>query len=206
MRSLSLIRYFRSRLLEWEGEHFSCFPWRTTENMWHALVAEIMLQRTNAPQVSSVFVSFARKYRTPLDFVRANSPDVFSNLGLHWREKRFKELANSLSHSEIPEGKKELMRLPGIGDYISSSFRSLHLNLRDAIIDSNVVRLYGRFFGFETDGETRRKKWFIELAQKITPKKNFREFNYGVIDFTRQVCRPTPLCKSCIFKRRCKYY
>jgi A/G-specific adenine glycosylase len=59
------------------------------------------------------------------------------------------------------------------GSYIASAYRSLHLRERDFIIDSNVIRLYGRFFGFSTDSETRRKRSFLELADRATPARRF---------------------------------
>jgi len=201
-----LINYFRSGIVKWGRKNFSDFPWRHTENRWHALVAEIMLQRTNAEQVLPVYKSFCKKYVEPGDFLKDRRARVFSSLGLLWREEPFRDLQIILSSQKIPCEKNDLLKLPCIGDYVASSFRSLHLNLRDVIIDSNVVRIYGRYFGFETDGETRRKKWFIDLSRAITPVRTFRDFNYGVIDFTREVCTPSSHCIECILKRRCSYF
>ena len=105
-------------------------------------------------------------------------------------QKELKKLAKIISEKEISTDKKELLELPGIGEYIASAFRSLHFGIRDAIIDSNVVRLYGRFFGMKTDSETRRKKWIIELSNNLTPINEYKAYNYGLIDFTRKICKP----------------
>lgn len=200
------IKYLKGKILKWASNNRTDFPWRFTDNRWHALVAEIMLQRTNAEQVLPVYNEFISRYENPTGFLGDIGATVFSGLGLHWREKQFLKLAEILSDHDIPESSEELKRLPCVGDYISAAYRSLHLGLRDVIIDSNVVRIYGRFFGFETDGETRRKKWLKKLADEITPKRKFREFNYGIIDFTRLICKPRPNCPDCILKRKCQYY
>jgi A/G-specific adenine glycosylase len=197
----------RENIITWGQANYADFPWRSTPNRWHALVAEIMLQRTRAEQVLPAYLDFTAKYATAADYVGDPDARVFATLGLNWREKYFRELASVLADSpEIPSDKETLLHLPGIGDYSASAYRSMHLGLRDVIIDSNVVRIYGRFFGFETDGETRRKKWFIELADRITPVDRFRDYNYGLIDFTRTICRPAALHSQCPVTQDCSYF
>lgn len=199
------INYFRRKVLVWGRSNYADFPWRSTSNRWHALVAEIMLQRTKAEQVLPVYISFADKYRIPEDFINDKSARPFEPLGLHWRDREFRSLTTVLANGNVPEAREVLLKLPGVGPYISAAFRSLHAGVRDVIIDSNVVRLYGRYFGFLTDGETRRKKWFMHLAERITPLKSFKDFNYGLLDFTRMVCRPRPRCLECILRQQCNY-
>lgn len=199
------IEYFRQKIQLSSVEYYSDFPWRSTGNMWHALVAEVMLQRTKAEQVEPVYRAFSKLYPAPEDYLNDEGAHVFESLGLHWREKQLEKLANEISENGIPVNKEDLMNMAGIGSYIAAAFRSLHLGRRDVIIDSNVVRIYGRFFGFETDGETRRKGWFIDLADQLTPPRNFKKYNYGLIDFTRMICKPDPACNSCQLYRKCKY-
>lgn len=200
------IIWFRKKVIRWGDQNFADFPWRQTNNPWHALVAEIMLQRTKAEQVVPTFLNFCNRYPAPSDYLADKTSDVFGSLGLIWREALLQDLARILKDKNIPSDKEELLSLPGVGDYIAAAFRSMYLNIRDTIIDSNVVRIYGRYFGFETDGETRRKKWFIELANRVTPPRTFRDFNYSLIDFTREICKPTPLCSRCPLNSRCRYY
>ena len=176
-------------------------------NKWHALVAEIMLQRTNADQVIPVYLEFIENYESPYSYLSVQSSNVFENLGLKWREKVLKNLAIELTNlGFIPEEKQELLNLPGVGDYIAAAYLSLHLNIPDTIIDSNVVRLYGRLFGFKTTPETRRKKWFKELAKRMTPDNDHRLYNYGMIDLTREVCKYKPECEVCPLQSDCVYY
>ncbi len=199
-------KYLTKKIVKWGRINFSSYPWRYTENKYHALCAEIMLQRTNADQVVPVYNSFCNKFKTPQEYLNENMPPIFNSLGLIWRQREFNRLTQILSNTTIPINKIELLELPGIGNYISSAFRSLHLNKRDFIIDSNVVRIYGRFFGFLTHGETRRNRWFIDLAESITPIRNFKAYNYGIIDFTRSICTIKPNCDICTIKNKCNYY
>jgi len=199
------INYFRRIIVKWGRKNFARFPWRFTPNKWHALVAEIMLQRTNADQVLPTYIEFCEKYPEPAEFVKVSNPRVFQHLGLHWREKYLSLLATILTNKAIPDTKSELKKLPGIGDYVAAAYLSMHLNLRATIVDSNVVRLYGRYFGFDTDGETRRKKWLRELAETLTPRRTYRDFNYALVDFTRSICLPKPRCPDCPLRRKCRF-
>jgi A/G-specific adenine glycosylase len=201
-----IVKYFRSKLIKWEKENFVDFPWRKSKNEWYSLAVEIMLQRTRAEQVLPVYLVFCNKYKTPEDYYNDEFANIFESLGLQQRNKEFKQLAKILSTQEIPEEKEILLKLPGVGEYVASAYRSLHLNKRDVIIDSNVVRLLSRFFGFDAHGETRRQKWFIKLANTLTPQRNFYFYNYALIDFPRAICKTRALCKKCVFKNKCAYY
>jgi len=49
------LRSFRKRIIDWGVDGYQDYPWRRTENKWHALVAEILLQRTKAQAVIPVY-------------------------------------------------------------------------------------------------------------------------------------------------------
>ena len=200
------INFLRKKIIGWGKNNYEYFPWRNTDNHWHALAAEIMLQRTKADQVVPVFLDFSEKYKTPSEFLNDKSKNIFENLGLHWREDKLTDLAKALEGKPIPSEKKELIALPAIGEYISAAYRSFHLNLFDVIIDSNIVRVYGRFFGFETNNESRRKKEFKFLAVKCTPLRNQRSYNYGILDFSRKICKSDPNCVKCPIAKKCTLF
>lgn len=202
----NLVGYFRKKLVKWEKENFVKFPWRFCTNKWHCLAVEIMLQRTKAEQVVPVFIDFCIKYPKPENYYNDKSANIFNSLGLQQRNKEFILLSKYLINNQIPDKKEELLELPGVGEYVASAYLSLHKNKRSVIIDSNVVRLYARFFGFEYNGETRRKKWFIELAEELTPHRTFYFYNYGLLDLPRNVCKTKPVCNVCPLKLKCVYH
>lgn len=201
------IKFLRNLILKKSTTLYDNYAWRKTNNKYHALVAEIMLQRTNADQVLPVYIHFSESYKSPEEFLKKNKTNIFKSLGLPQRQKNLKELSKMLvQFGVVPVNKGELLKLPGVGEYVSSAFLSLHADKREVLIDSNIVRFYGRFFGFEFNAETRRKKWLADLADRITPKKDFIKFNYGLLDFTRKICKAKlPLCKECSLKKKCSY-
>lgn len=197
--------YFQRKIISWGKNNFANYPWRHATNDWHNLVAEIMLQRTRADQVLPVYEKFCREYSSPGQYLRKEDFGVFNSLGLNWRGQLLRELAAIIEHEPIPLNREKLLKLPGVGPYIASAYLSLHKNKREHIIDSNVVRLYGRFFGFQTNSESRRLKALHDIADILTPKRSFKAYNYGLIDFTRAICRPRPECGECIIHKRCTY-
>lgn len=204
----SLVRFLQRSLLAWGRDNFADFPWRRADNLFHALVAEILLQRTRAEQVTPVYSEFVRRFPDPTTLAEASTPEVrsvISPLGLTWRARLLPELGKKLVEMQptMPVDIRSLLDIPGVGPYAAAAFLSLHAGRRAPIVDSNIARFYGRFFGFDTGPETRRSKEVLRLAERMTPQRRYRDFNYALIDFGRAVCGPRPHYASCPLASRC---
>lgn len=197
-------------LIAWGKTNYRDYPWRRTSNRFHAIIAEIMLQRTKAEQVLAVYNYFTQKYGSPDDVCSdsiENVNAILKPLGLRWRAKGILDFSATVrERGSIPGSFEELTKLPSIGQYVASAFLSLHDNQCFSLIDANTVRVWGRVFGFETDAETRRKKKFKELVDSLTPETNFKDFNYAILDFSSLVCKTVPLCEICLINKMCCYY
>ncbi|MBU1809076.1 MAG: hypothetical protein KJ661_05915 [Candidatus Omnitrophica bacterium] len=210
--SYSTIGYFKRNILQWRYRNSCQYPWRTTKIKFHALIAEILLQRTKAEQVIPVYKRLI-KARPSINTIAvmpfSKIKNIIAPLGLRWRAKKIKELACTLKNSykgRIPANIDELLALPGVGPYAASAYLSLHSNIRALLIDSNIVRLYGRFFGFGVHAETRRIRALTNLINLITPRRQCRRFNYAVLDLGRNICKPKPTCPICPVLLKCHYY
>ena len=199
--------WFRRTLIRWGRKHYRDFPWRSEHFPFHCLIAEILLQRTRAEQVVPVYQEFKFRFPDP-DTLCAATPEgilnVIKSLGLAWRSRFLKALGCAIKE-RIPEDMEGLLKLPGVGPYAAGAYLSLHRGKRATIVDSNVVRFYGRFFGFETHAETRRSRMVSELAEMLTPARKFRDYNYALLDFCALVCMPKPNHDICPFKEKCLY-
>lgn len=207
---LEKIRKVQERLVDWGKNNYSEFPWRSTSNLFHALVAEIMLQRTRAEQVLVVYEEFVKKYPT-VETAAMESPDnlrkLLRPLGLRWRTEMILELVECLSSgTNILVRRDEFSKLPGVGLYVKNILLSTKLGVKAPVIDRNAVRLWSRIFGFNVDAETQKKRWFVELAGRLTPNNDFKQFNFALLDFTRNVCRPKPKCSICPLTSFCSYF
>ena len=202
-------RRISQSVTKWGRANYREFPWRSTGNIWLALVAEIFLQRTRVTSVDPIWRKFPERYPTPQILSRSDPQELqalMSPLGLKWRVPLVRDLAETLSKTTaIPSSKEKLLRLPGVGPYVSSALRSFHMGIRDTIVDANVVRWICRLTGDESDGETRRAKWLAGLAERLTPKTTHREYNYAVLDLTMTICVRKPKCAICPVAKWCSY-
>src|SRR5262249_47524555 len=55
-------RRFRTRLLAWYRRHGRDLPWRRTDDPYHILVSEIMLQQTQVDRVLPKYAEWLQKY------------------------------------------------------------------------------------------------------------------------------------------------
>jgi len=176
------------------------------------LVAEIFLQRTRAEQVEPVYRKFTKRFPEPAKLARSSVrelSELMKPLGLAWRAELLHQLSDVLVSDYsgiVPNQEDKLLKLPGVGSYIASAYLCFHCGRCTEIVDNNVVRFYGRLFGFDTNAETRRSKAFRQLAREMISKRSARKFNYALLDFTRKVCAPQPRHKLCPFTELCEYH
>ena len=206
-------KYIHNKLIKWGEINLRDFPWRKTNNIYEILIAEIFLQRTKAEQVLPIYLQFIEKYPGFTHINKTNIKEIEEEiypLGLYKeRAERLKKLANVLTCNykcNIPKDLNELKSLPGIGEYTARALLCFGFGRKIAIVDTNIVRLYKRFFGLKSKTEIRRNKHLLCFADKIIIEPA-RLFNYSLLDITSAICKPrNPLCKLCPIKRKCHYF
>jgi A/G-specific adenine glycosylase len=207
------IKDFRKVLIRWFNKNKRDYPWRKTEDPFRVLIAEMMLQRTKADQVLPVYLNFFSNFKTPSDVASTNMKKLNSmlySLGLRWRIKRFKEVSQSIVEKfrgKVPETRGEISRLPGVGDYVAGIVLSVAFNKKEWIVDSNVVRVFKRYFGISTSKEGRRDKHVIDIANNYADCKNPKNANLALLDFAALVCTPRkPIHEHCHVSKSCHYF
>lgn len=205
--------FFRKSVLEWGKENLLNYPWRETRDPYKILIAEIMLHRTRAEQVVPVYKRFVDRFPDINSLRRADQAEIESilrPLGLKWRIRMLINLVRELEERyglEIPDNYDDLVSLPGVSDYIASAVLCFAHNRPEPIIDTNTVRIVGRFFGISVNDSTRRKKSFRDFVQVLVPKSNPRLFNYSFIDLGKLVCKSrNPECSKCPLVAKCLNY
>lgn len=170
-----------------------------------------MLQRTRADQAERGLAAFAAQYPTAAAFATATDEQVArvtGGLGLHWRGPLLRQAAAQIAREggTPPDAENALLALPGVGPYAAAAWLSLHRNRRAVIVDNNVARWLCRMTEVAHTAESRRKRWLRDLADRLTPRKDFRAYNYAVLDFTMLLCRPgVPSCHQCPLRSECRF-
>jgi|FLYL01.1.fsa_nt_gi A/G-specific adenine glycosylase len=205
--------YFRKKLLEWHSSSGRSFPWRARGNPFEVLLAEVLLQRTQAPQVAQYYETIVTRFPNP-EALRAASVDTIAEtirpLGLAKRAPLLKRLGEDLSErfsGEVPRDVEQLASLPGVGPYIAHATACFAFNLPTAVVDANIIRVFKRFFGIRSSrARAREDKGIWGFAQDLVPPRKARAYNMALIDFALSVCRPrSPLCSNCPMLHCCNH-
>jgi A/G-specific adenine glycosylase len=203
---------FRRSLVDWWHENGREFPWRNTNNVFYILISEIMLQRTKADQVVSVFNDFISKYSTPDDVVNASKEDISQtlfSLGLPQRIDQIIKMAKQIKddfQGNVPETYIELRKLPGVGDYIASAVCCFGYGQPVIVVDTNTVRIIGRLFGIATHAESRRQKHIRHKHEFLLDPIRPRSYNFALLDLGALVCTSDePDCVACPILNYCHY-
>jgi A/G-specific adenine glycosylase len=206
------IRMFRSKIVRWFSKNGRTYPWREADDPFKVLIAEMMLRRTKADQVKPVYEQLFTEYpdvEAMADAEDKKLEQILYPLGLKWRTPAFGLVAREVRERygcKIPETRGELTLLPGVGEYVAGAVLSIAYNKKEWIVDSNIVRLFKRYFGIKTTKEGRRDKHVIEMAKVYASGENTRRANLAFLDFTALICTPrNPNCGKCPLKKSCYY-
>lgn len=210
----SKIKTIRTELLKWGEYNLRKFPWRETLNPYKIIVAEVMLHRTKANQVKDVYENFILKYPDFDSIVRAGRESIradLKSLGLFWRADLLFDMARYIVEEyncELPQDRKKLMAMPGVGNYISAAILCLGYNLPEPMLDTNTVRVLGRIFGLKITDSSRRSKLFYGIMNDLINFWYPRNVSLALIDYANMVCIPgeKPRCEICNLRDICTYY
>lgn len=198
------------KLIEWWRKNGRDFPWRGVRDPYRVLVAEMLLHRTRADNVVPVYARFLDSFGSVIEISRASDEDIsriLKPLGLTWRAKKLMETLRIIArdfNGSIPLEKDELLKLPGIGDYISSAFRTFYGGNSDPLIDTNTVRVLCRLRGEPVRDSIRRGQSIRMFYSDLRGRSDSREFGYAMIDLASVICRPSnPLCRICPVLDQC---
>lgn len=199
-------------LIDWYRKNGREYPWRGKCTPFQILMAEIMLQRTKADQVTPVYLAFLKKFPDPERLGEASRKEIaiyFSKLGLIRRARLVVLFAQDLLtrfNGKIPRDRKELLSLPSVGEYTADALLCFAFDEDVTVVDSNVCRIVSRVFGLKARGEARRDPRYRKILDEILPSGKAKEFNWALIDLGALVCKPNnPLCKLCPLGSLCKF-
>ncbi len=202
---------FSKTLNHWYSNNKRALPWRQTKDPYYIWLSEIILQQTQVAQGLPYYSKFVEEFPSVFHLANAEESNVlklWQGLGYYSRARNLhataKYIANELN-GEFPNTYKDLLKLKGIGDYTASAIASICFNKTEAVVDGNVYRVLGRYFGIDTPiNSSKGTKEFKQLAQELIDKKNPAEFNQAIMEFGATQCKPqNPDCSMCPFNTSC---
>jgi A/G-specific adenine glycosylase len=194
-------------VLAWGVPRLRDLPWRDTRDPWAILVAEVMLQQTQAGRVIPKWEAFLDDFPTPHACSAASLGDVlrgWQGLGYPRRARnlhRTGALVVERHGGALPDALDELLALPGIGSYTARAVLAFAFERDVAVVDTNVARVLAR-----TSGQRLTPRRAQGLADSVVPVGEGWAWNQTMIDLGAAHCRPAPDCDGCPLAPGCTWH
>jgi A/G-specific adenine glycosylase len=207
-------RRFRQRLLTWYRANGRDLPWRKTDDPYHILVSEIMLQQTQVDRVLPKYAEWLVKYPSFETLASAPESDVAATwypLGYNIRPKRLQSMAREAVANyggQLPDDEETLLSFKGIGAYTAGAIRSFAFRQRAAILDTNVARVLFRIFVGKGDPKSQAMKRHLwKVSETLVPIRHVFDFNQALMDFGAMICvARNPKCPVCPMAKSCRAF
>ena len=220
------------RLREWFRANAAELPWRPANldaprDPYAVWISETMLQQTQVSTVKDYFTRWMERFPNVETLAKADEAEVFKywqGLGYYSRARNILKTAkivcdeNSLDPlrsasrmtgmRKMPETRKELEALPGIGAYTAGAILSLAYHQREAILDGNLVRIFSRLYELDfLPTEKNCAEIYWEYAREVADSPKAYMHNEALMELGRTVCKTkTPLCETCPLHKECRAF
>lgn len=202
------VNLFETELLKWfKTNGRQHLPWRKKGiSPYEVWVSEIMLQQTQVSRVIEYYNRFLERFPTIFDLAKSNWEEFYpyyAGLGYYNRGRNMLKCADVIvqQYAGVFPKTKELLRdLPGVGEYTASAILSFGYNKNELAIDTNVKKVFGRYFEASKDA----KIDFENLEKNLLSSK--KQLNAAVMDFSNSICIKVPRCGECPLQKYCAYY
>ncbi len=180
--------------------------WKTPLQL---VIATVLSAQCTDMRVNIVTKKLFKKYRIAKDYANADikvlEREIYSTGFYHSKARYLKGIGSYLSthhKGNVPNDFQELLKLPGV------SYKSAHLIMAKIFntptgiaVDTHVKRVAPRL------GLTKQKdptKIGADL-EKLYDPKNYLDVNEYLITHGRAICKPKPLCGSCVLLDLCPF-
>lgn len=202
----------QKELLNWYSQNKRELIFRKKKDAYSIWISEIMAQQTRIEAMLPYYERFIDKYPTLPDLANADDEELhkmWQGLGYYSRCRNLKKCAQVCVkeyHSKLPESKKELEKLPGIGAYTAGAIASIAYNENVSAIDGNVIRVFSRLYNiYEDVTKSKTRKKIENLVNESLPGSAYiSDYNQALMELGALVCIPqNPRCDICPILKDC---
>ena len=211
------------RLRSWFVKNAASLPWRPADldalrDPYKVWISETMLQQTQVSTVHDYFICWMERFPDVETLAKADEAEVFKywqGLGYYSRARNILKTAKIVAlrpaqgPSKMPETRKELEALPGIGSYTAGAILSLAYHKREAILDGNLVRIFSRLYelDFLPTDDKKAAEIYWGYAREVADSAKAYMHNEALMELGRTICKSkSPLCESCPLNRECRVF
>ncbi|MFB3886059.1 MAG: A/G-specific adenine glycosylase [Thermodesulfobacteriota bacterium] len=212
MKSLHHKERIQSKLLQWYKENGRDLPWRKTRDPYAIWVSEIMLQQTRVDTAIPYYQRFLRTFPTLQHLARAKLSRVlkiWEGLGYYARARnlhRASKIVVAHFQGKIPDHRRDLLSLPGIGRSTAGAILSLAYDQEAPILDGNVKRVLSRLAAVSDRSVSQKSGSLLwKISESLLPKNRSNPFNQALMDLGSLLCTlKDPQCPRCPLQDFCE--
>ncbi len=205
-----ILRRFRTVIYDFYRKNArEQLPWRNTDDPYHILVSEIMLQQTQIERVLQKYPLLIKKYP---DFQSLSGASlrqlyaVWQGMGYNRRALALKKIAGTVMdapyYGRLPSSVEELVQFPGIGRATACAVASFAFHEPVVFIETNIRRVFIHFFFPGKDTVSDRE--ILPLVEKSLDGRDPRNWYYALMDYGSMLRKLTlnPNRKSAGYKKQ----
>ena len=181
------VRAFQKLVYAYYREHGRELPWRETDDPYHILVSEIMLQQTQVERVIGKYDAFITAFPDFRSLAQAPLQEilkVWQGLGYNRRAialKKIAELIVTTYNGALPSHPDELKKLPGIGSYTAAAIATFAFHQPTIFIETNIRTVFIHFFFHDHD--TIKDTEILPLVEQTLDTAQPRRWYYALMDY-----------------------
>lgn len=196
-----LIR-FSEKIKTFYRTHGRDLPWRHTNNPYHILVSEIMLQQTQVERVIDKYTLFIQTFPTIQSLAQAPLElllKTWQGLGYNRRALLLQKCARKIVHERcgvLPDSPDQLILLPGIGKATAASICAFAFDKPVIFIETNIRAVFIHEFFPEQSNVSDEQ--LLPLIEKTLDKKQPLRWYSALMDYGTHLKKtyPNPSRKS----------
>ncbi|QTL98265.1 endonuclease III [Iocasia frigidifontis] len=174
------------------------------------LLATILSAQSTDKQVNKVTKRLFKKYNQPGDFAEMKKDELaqeINSIGLYRNKSKFiiesSQLILKDFKGKVPDTRKELMRLPGVGRKTANVILASAFQKNAIAVDTHVFRVANRLGLVKTDKVVEVEKQLMN----IIPEEKWSDLHHWLIFLGRRICKArNPHCNKCFLQDYCEYY
>jgi endonuclease III len=177
-------------------------------NAYELLAATILSAQSTDQRVNMVTPALFARYPSPAALAQATTvelePQIHSTGFFRAKSKALLGMATALMEKhggEVPADMDALVQLPGVGRKTANVVLGHALGVPGLPVDRHVLRVANRIG--QAEGEDAEKVEAQLCA--LLPKERWTRASDCLILHGRRVCKPKPLCPTCLVFEYCDY-
>ena len=204
------------KILKWYDLNKRSLPWRKEVSLqkkqYYTLISEFMLQQTQVITVIPFFNRFLKNLPTINSLAKVDEGKLiklWEGLGYYSRARNLKKTAQIIIKNfdgKLPNNLRDLLTLPGIGNYTANAILAIAFNKPYIPLDGNIERVLKRYLYLKKDKEIQK--------DNLVKKKNIfgttlrsGDYAQALMELGALICKPSnPICVQCPIRKNCKSF